>query len=78
MEPATTEKVMADLRAVVRDAEALLGAVAAESGERLEGASESAREAARDIDAQVRRHPWAAVGIAAAAGLVLGLLLGRK
>jgi len=44
MEPATTEKVMADLRAVVRDAEALLGAVAAESGERLEGASESARD----------------------------------
>jgi len=78
MDPATTEKMMADLRAVVRDAEALLGTVAAESGERLEGAGESAREAAREIDEQVRRNPWAAVGIAAAAGLVLGLLLGRK
>jgi ElaB/YqjD/DUF883 family membrane-anchored ribosome-binding protein len=74
----TTEKVMADLRAVVRDAEALLGTVAAESGERLESAGEGAREAARELDAQVRRNPWAAVGIAAAAGLVLGLLLARK
>jgi ElaB/YqjD/DUF883 family membrane-anchored ribosome-binding protein len=78
MDPATTEKLMADLRAVVRDAESLLGAVAEESGERLEGASDSARDAAREVDAQVRRNPWAAVGIAAAAGLVLGLLLGRK
>jgi ElaB/YqjD/DUF883 family membrane-anchored ribosome-binding protein len=78
MDPATTEKMMADLRAVVRDAESLLGAVAAESGERLEGAGDSAREAARELDAQVRRNPWAAVGVAAAAGLLLGLLLGRK
>jgi len=78
MDPATTEKLMADLRAVVRDAESLLGAVAAESGERLEGAEASARDAAREVDAQVRRNPWAAVGIAAAAGLIAGLLLGRK
>ncbi len=78
MDAATTEKLMADLRAVVRDAENLIGAVAAESGERLENAEAGAREAAREVDAQVRRNPWAAVGIAAAAGLVLGLLLGRK
>jgi ElaB/YqjD/DUF883 family membrane-anchored ribosome-binding protein len=78
MDPATTEKLMADLRAVVRDAESLLQAAAAQSGERLEGAGEEAREAAREIDAQVRGHPWAAVGVAAGIGLVLGLLLGRK
>jgi ElaB/YqjD/DUF883 family membrane-anchored ribosome-binding protein len=78
MEPATTEKLMADLRAVVRDAEALLQAAAAQSGERLEGAGEEAREAAREIDAQVRRHPWAAMGVAAGVALVLGLLLGRR
>ena len=35
MDAATTEKLMADLRAVVRDAENLIGAVAAESGEQL-------------------------------------------
>jgi ElaB/YqjD/DUF883 family membrane-anchored ribosome-binding protein len=78
MESATTEKMMDDLRAVVRDAERLLGEAAAASGERLEGAGEGAREAARELDAQVRGNPWAAVGIAAAAGLLLGLLLGRK
>jgi ElaB/YqjD/DUF883 family membrane-anchored ribosome-binding protein len=82
MDPATNEKLMADLRAVVREAEALLQAAAAESGGRLNeagaAAGESAREAAREIEDQVRRNPWAAVGIAAGVGLVLGLLLGRK
>ncbi len=78
MEAASTEKLMAELRAVVRDAEALMQSAAAESGERLQEAGESAKEAAREIDEQVRRNPWAAVGIAAAAGLLLGLLLGRK
>lgn len=78
MDTATTEKLMTDLRAVVRDAEGLISAVAAESGEQLEGATQRAQEAAGEIDAQVRRHPWAAVGIAAAAGLLVGLLLGRR
>lgn len=78
MDAATTDKLMAELRAVVRDAETLLQAAAAESGERLQDAGESAREAAREIDEQVRRNPWAAVGIAVGAGLLLGLLLGRK
>jgi len=78
MDTATTEKLMSDLRAVVRDAEGLISAVAAESGEQLDGATQRAQEAAEEIDAQVRRHPWAAVGIAAAAGLLVGLLLGRR
>jgi ElaB/YqjD/DUF883 family membrane-anchored ribosome-binding protein len=82
MDPATTEKLMADLRTVVRDAETLLQAAAAESGERLHeagaAAGDSAREAAREIEDQVRKNPWAAVGIAVGVGLVLGLLLGRK
>lgn len=78
MDPATTEKLMEDLRAVVRDAEALLAQAGERAGERAEGAAESALDAAHEIDAQVRRNPWAAVGIAAGAGFVLGLLLGRK
>ncbi len=96
MDNVTTEKLMADLRAVVRDAEELLQATAGQAGARVEelraraeaslGAARvrldeagvSAREAARDIDEQVRGNPWAAVGIAAAAGLLLGLLLSRK
>jgi ElaB/YqjD/DUF883 family membrane-anchored ribosome-binding protein len=96
MTTASTDKLMADLRAVVRDAEELLQATAGQGSAqirelreraeaslgaaraRLQEAGDEAREAAREVDEQVRAHPWAAVGIAAAAGLVLGLLLGRK
>jgi len=41
-------------------------------------AEAQARAAAREVDAQVREHPWTAVGVAAGIGLVLGILLGRK
>lgn len=78
MDAATTEKLMSDLRAVVRDAESLISAVATESGEQLDGAAQRAQQAADEIDAKVRQHPWAAVGVAAAAGLLVGLLLGRR
>jgi len=37
-----------------------------------------ARAAANDVDDQVRRHPWASVGIAAALGMLVGLLIGRR
>ncbi|MGH8687341.1 MAG: glycine zipper domain-containing protein [Burkholderiales bacterium] len=82
MDTETTDKLMSDLKAVVRDAEALISAAAGAAGERLNEtgavARDEAREAAREIEAQVRDHPWAAIGIAAGVGLVLGLLLGRK
>lgn len=49
---------------------------------RLQEAGESvnaqAKDAAREVDQQVHQHPWTAVGIAAALGLVVGILLGRK
>ncbi|HSF21073.1 MAG TPA: hypothetical protein VLA81_03460 [Burkholderiales bacterium] len=78
MDAPTTEKLTAELRAVVREAEALMKSVTAGSGEHLREAGESAREAASEIDEQVRRNPWAAVGIAAGVGLLIGLLLTRK
>ena len=78
MDAATTEKLTAELRAVVREAEALMRAAAAESGEHLRQAGEITREAVSEIDEQVRKNPWAAVGIAAGVGLLLGLLLTRK
>ncbi|MBI2294606.1 MAG: DUF883 domain-containing protein [Betaproteobacteria bacterium] len=34
--------------------------------------------AARATDEYVREHPWRAVGIAAGAGLIIGLLIGRR
>jgi len=78
MDSATTEKLATELRAVVRDAEALLRATASASGEHLSELDESTRKAASEIDEQVRRNPWAAVGIAAGVGLLVGLLLARK
>ncbi len=37
-----------------------------------------ARDAAQATDALVHQHPWQAVGIAAAVGFVLGLLMQRR
>jgi ElaB/YqjD/DUF883 family membrane-anchored ribosome-binding protein len=81
MDATTTEQLMAQLRAVAREAEELLQATADQTGERVEELRERAQAslaAAREIDAQVRKNPWAAVAIAAGAGLLLGLLLARK
>lgn len=78
MDARTTEKLTAELRAVVREAEALMRAAAVESGEQLRQAGEITREAIGELDEQVRKNPWAAVGIAAGVGLLIGLLLARK
>lgn len=81
MDATTTEQLIAQLRAVAREAEALLQATADQTGEQIEELRERAKAslaAAREIDAQVRNNPWAAVAIAAGVGLVLGLLLARK
>jgi ElaB/YqjD/DUF883 family membrane-anchored ribosome-binding protein len=85
----STDKLMHDLRAVVTDAEDLLKATAGQAGERVEKARARAEESLRlaraslqnagsQLDDQVRQHPWTAVGVAAGAALVLGILLGRK
>jgi len=93
MEQVTTEKLMADLRVVIGDAEALLKATAGQAGAKVDEVrartEESIRAArarleqagaagAHEIDAQVRANPWAAVGIAAGVGVVIGVLLSRK
>ncbi|MEW6707475.1 MAG: DUF883 domain-containing protein [Pseudomonadota bacterium] len=43
-----------------------------------ENATYRAREAARRADATVHSHPYGAMGVAAAAGLLIGVLLGRR
>ena len=83
------KNLMDDLRAVVADAEELLRATADQAGPRVQEARERAEEslrnarerlhgAGRELDAQVREHPWAAVGVAAGIGLIVGILLSRK
>ena len=68
---AASDKLMQELRDLVAAAEKLLSAGAAEGGERFE-------EMRGRTEEQIRAHPFAAVGIAAAVGLVLGILLTRK
>ena len=84
-----TDKLAQDLRAVMTHAEELLRATAGAPGaeieklreraeESLRVARESLKDAGIELEEQVRRHPWAAVGIAAGIGLLLGMLLSRK
>jgi ElaB/YqjD/DUF883 family membrane-anchored ribosome-binding protein len=86
---AAGDKLMDELRDVVRAAEDLLKATAGEHGEQFEEVRARAEESLRvarerlegvgsRLNDQVREHPWAAVGIAAGIGLVLGILLARK
>lgn len=96
----TAEKLAADLRLVIADAEALLRATVGETNESVaaarakvresldmardklgplgEEATEQARIAVRAADDYVRGNPWQAIGIAALAGIALGLLIGRR
>ena len=85
----SADNMMNDLRAVIADAEELLRATADQAGPRIEEVRARAEESLRaarehlkgagaELDGQVRAHPWAAVGIAAAVGLVAGILLSRK
>jgi ElaB/YqjD/DUF883 family membrane-anchored ribosome-binding protein len=86
---AAGDKLVKELRDVVSAAEELLGATAGAGGERLDEirahAEEVLREArarlegkGQELEEQVRRHPLAALAIAAGVGVVLGLLLARK
>ena len=94
------EKLMADLKLVISDAEELLKMTAGQAGEkaaelrarmqtrmdqakteltRLQGlAVERAKDAGRATDAYVHENPWKAVGIAAGAGLLIGMLISRR
>ena len=94
------EKLSADLRIVISDAEELLRATAGQMGEKAVVARERIQEsmrvakdklaraeevmvdktkaAARATDDYVHDHPWGAVGIAAAVGLVMGMLISRR
>lgn len=92
-EKVTAEKLAADLRLVISDAEALLRATIGEAGEtgraklregleaaklRLGPLSEEAVEQVHAAEDYVREHPWGAVGIAVLAGIALGLLISRR
>ncbi len=94
------EKLVADLKAVITDAEELLSLTADQAGEgaaklrervqtrlahareRLAVAQEQvverAKAAGHAADDYVHDKPWQAIGVAAAVGVVVGLLIGRR
>ncbi len=94
------EKLLADMRGVIADAEEILRASAGAAGDkvgemrqRIEVRLRDARERLVDVEAVlvdktkaaaaatddfVQDHPWKAVGVAAAVGLALGVLIGRR
>lgn len=63
----STGRMMDDLRAALGDAEEVLREAAGEAEPKV-----------RELEARIREHPWAAVGIAAGIGLIAGILLSRK
>ncbi len=94
------ERLAADLKAVIADAEELLQITSTQTGEkavelraRLGESLRVARHKMQDADAALREkarataeatdvyvhdNPWKAIGIAAGAGLLVGLLIGRR
>ena len=96
----TKDKLAADLRVVIQDAEELLKATASQAGDKviaarakiqesLDGAKDKlarlgevgvdkAKEAAEATDNFVHEHPWKAVGIGAAVGVIVGMLISRR
>jgi ElaB/YqjD/DUF883 family membrane-anchored ribosome-binding protein len=94
------DKLVADMKVVIADAEELLKATASAAGDRVSAARtrmedslrtarvklaeaqevvvDKAKAAARATDDYVHANPWRSVGIAASAGLVIGMLISRR
>jgi ElaB/YqjD/DUF883 family membrane-anchored ribosome-binding protein len=86
---AAGDKLIEEFREVVAAAEELLNATTGADPERIQemrGRTEEALRkararmegAGRQLEQQVRDNPFAALAVAAAAGLVAGILLARK
>ena len=94
------DKLMGDLKVVIRDAEELLRNTGQQTGDGFKAAKAKfentlinakhqlhsledavvwrTKEAARATDQYVSDHPWQSVGLAAAVGLIAGMLIARR
>lgn len=68
----------ANLAELKTQAEATLKKAKARIGDIEKTAVAKARKVAADSDDYVHENPWTAIGVGAAVGLLLGLLIGRK
>lgn len=81
-----TDKLLSEANlAIGKEADALYARVAAglrEAKEKLVSAErtavEKAKQAAQATDSYVHDHPWQAVGVAAAVGVLIGMLISRR
>ena len=80
-------KLAADFKSMISDSEDLLKAAANVSGEGFGAARSKFEERLKSAKATladapqsdyIRSNPWTAVGIAVAAGLVLGFIVGKR
>ena len=80
-------KLAADFKSIISDSEDLLKAAASASGEGFGAARSKFEERLKSAKATlddgsqveyIRANPWTAVGIAVAAGLVLGFIAGKR
>jgi len=94
------DKLVADLKVVISDAEEILRATASQTGDKVvelrtriqdrlnaararlvdieEAVVAKAKATAKATDQYVHENPWKAVGIAAAIGFTLGVLISRR
>lgn len=88
-----TEKLMADVKSVVSDIENIARSGGSDAAaqmssklallrEKIVAAEhvlvEKAKASAKAVDGYVHENPWKSVGIAAGAGILIGLLLNRN
>jgi len=88
-----TAKLMADVKTVVSDIEAIAKAGGADAAAQMSSKLASLREqivaaehalvdkakaGAKAVDGYVHENPWKSVGIAAGVGVLIGLLLNRS
>lgn len=88
-----TGKLMADVKAVVADIEAITKAGGADAAAQVSSKLallkekvvvaeramvEKAKASAKAVDGYVHENPWKSIGIAAGVGVLIGLLLNRN
>ena len=76
-----TENLRAELKSLADTLEEVLSSSGDKSKEemsKIRSKAEQTREAAAKADNYVRENPWTGVGIGAAVGVVLGVLLSRR
>lgn len=75
---ATANKAEGEVSAIRERIRRHLDAARTRASDMQHEAFERARTAARNTDHYVHDHPWHAVGVGAAIGLLVGVLIGRR